>query len=127
MRSHGTGENEEQILARMEPLATELARISKLIFENEAAINFTMLSPYYAYSVYQAAVVHHRLWKQTNEERYKDMLAMLQLSLGYLARRWTLAGNFLFLSFSANMTNCDARVLYESATIRCSCTDTWTV
>jgi hypothetical protein len=45
MRFHGTGEDERQILSRMEPLATELARISQLIFENEAEINFTLLSP----------------------------------------------------------------------------------
>ncbi|KAE8445557.1 hypothetical protein EG329_013321 [Mollisiaceae sp. DMI_Dod_QoI] len=54
-----------------------------------------VLSPYLSYSLCQAAIVQHRLWKQTSSPTCKERLDMLKTILGEFTKRWTVAWQYL--------------------------------
>lgn len=57
-------------------------------------MNYDTASPYVPYSIYHAAIVQYRLWKQTGSERHKAALDSLKNVLKYLNRRWLISGMF---------------------------------
>jgi hypothetical protein len=82
-----------QILSSMEPLSKQIAEFSKRLFGDGNSIDYGTLSPYVPYSLYQSAVVQHRLWNQTGHEDHKTALASLKEILGHFRKRWLIAGN----------------------------------
>jgi hypothetical protein len=82
-----------QILSSMEPLSKRIAEFSKQLFGDGNGIDYGTLSPYVPYSLYQSAVVQHRLWNQTGHEDHKSALASLKEILGHFRKRWLIAGN----------------------------------
>jgi hypothetical protein len=48
-------------------------------------------SPYLPYSLYQAAVVDHRLWTQSGHLIYKQRLDTLKAIIGNFTKRWMVA------------------------------------
>jgi hypothetical protein len=78
----------------MEPLSTQLVQFSSALFSTGEDVDYGTFSPYVPLSLYQAAVVQLRLWKQTGEECYWQGLSSLKRTLGYFGRRWTIAGKW---------------------------------
>lgn len=50
-----------------------------------------LFSPFVPYSIYQAAVVHHNLWKQTHLMVYHTGFETLRSSLQRTGKRWLIA------------------------------------
>jgi hypothetical protein len=50
-----------------------------------------VFSPYLPHSLYQAAMVYHRLWTQSGHIVYKQRLDKLKAIIGNLAKRWMVA------------------------------------
>lgn len=50
-----------------------------------------IFSPYLPYSLYQAAVVYHRLWTQSGHLIYRQRLDMLKAIIGNFTKRWMVA------------------------------------
>jgi hypothetical protein len=81
-----------QILSSMEPLSKQIAEFSRRLFGNGEGIDYSSLSPYVPYSLYQSAVVQYQLWKQTDHAVHKAALDSLKEILGYFSKRWLIAG-----------------------------------
>jgi hypothetical protein len=60
-------------------------------------------SPYLPYSLCQAAIVQHRLWKQTGSLICKQRLDMLKTILGEFTHRWMVACKS---NLSVRVVNC---------------------
>lgn len=82
------------ILKSIEFISTQIVEFSEYLFRDLDKIKYNMMSPFVPQSLYQAAIVQFRLWKQTNEMRYKNALDSLKNILGHFNKRWLVAGMF---------------------------------
>ena len=55
-------------------------------------LEYQTMSPLIPYSLYQAAVVQFRLWKQSDRDAYKKGLDVLTGALAQFNKRWLIAG-----------------------------------
>ena len=90
--SHEHEEEKIQILKSQEEWSMRIAQYSRHLFGDADNINYELLSPFIPYSLYQAAVVQYRMWKQTAERLHNEALDSLKTVLGYFNKRWLVAG-----------------------------------
>jgi hypothetical protein len=79
----------------MEATSKRIVEFSSLLFGDVEKINYDRLSPFVPHSLYQAAVVQLRSFKQTNEIKYKENLDSIKTILGYFNKRWIGTGKYL--------------------------------
>jgi hypothetical protein len=94
------------MLSRNPDNAFERHRIQRLTEETAfGALNFAaaascdregnypldVFSPYLPHSLYQAAMIYHRLWTQSGLLIYKQRLDTLKAIIANLAKRWMVA------------------------------------
>ncbi|KAK5118542.1 hypothetical protein LTR85_008007 [Meristemomyces frigidus] len=92
----GRHENcDRDVLSAMKPLSTRITGFSRRLFGNGEGIDYGTLSPYIPLSLYQAAVVQSRLYRQTGEYGHGEALLSLKQILGYFNKRWLVAGFYL--------------------------------
>jgi hypothetical protein len=85
-------ESRTNTLKSLEYISTQIVEFSEYLFRDLDKIKYNLMSPFVPQSLYQAAIVQFRLWKQTNETRYKNALDSLRQILGYFNKRWLVAG-----------------------------------
>ena len=98
--------NKQQILTSIESYSEQITQFSAYLFGDEEKINFETFSPFVPFSLYQAAAVQLRLWKQRNEMVHMEALHSLKKILGYFSRRWLTASmpeNALFLYSTSDL------------------------
>jgi hypothetical protein len=90
----GNLDNDSRIstLKSLEYISTQIFEFSEYLFRDLGKVKYNMMSPFVPQSLYQAAIVQFRLWKQTNETRYKTALDSLKQILGHFNKRWLVAG-----------------------------------
>jgi hypothetical protein len=81
-----------QLLQSIESCALYISQFSQHLFSDMEAVPLDTMSPFIPYSIYQAAIVQFRLWKQTQDSKYKEMFDSLQGILDFFGRRWENAG-----------------------------------
>jgi len=79
------------ILISMEETSVRITAFSKHLFTNEELLDYSTMSPFIPYSIYQSAVMQYRLWKQTGQFEFKENLDSLKNVLDILGRRWMVA------------------------------------
>jgi hypothetical protein len=79
-------------LKSLEYISTQTFEFSEYLFRDLDKVKYNVMSPFVPQSLYQAAIVQFRLWKQTNETRYKNAFDSLKQILGYFNKRWLVAG-----------------------------------
>jgi hypothetical protein len=91
-------QNTENIFDRQHVLRSiEETALGALIFaeaaygDQEGNYPPEIFSPYLPYSLYQAAIVHHRLWIQTGRSVYQQRLGTLKTIIGQFTKRWMVA------------------------------------
>jgi hypothetical protein len=80
----------------MKPAALSIADFSRRLFAgalNDEDADISTLSPYVPYSLYQAAVIHHRLWNWSADDTHAQALDALKDILRLFKKRWAVAGN----------------------------------
>lgn len=82
----------DRALILMEPLSAQIAEFSSRLFGTGEDLEYGTFSPYVPLSLYQAAVVQHRLWKRTGDASHEGTLHSLKKILGFFHRRWAVAG-----------------------------------
>ncbi|PQE32184.1 Zn2Cys6 transcriptional regulator protein [Rutstroemia sp. NJR-2017a WRK4] len=100
----------EYMLSRNPDNASERRRVQRSIEETAfGALNFAaaayadqegnyptdVFSPYLPHSLYQAAILYHRLWTQRGHIVYKQRLDKLKAIIGNLTKRWMIAWHYL--------------------------------
>jgi hypothetical protein len=65
-----------------------LTFIEALYSDREENYPLEILSPYLPYSLCQAAIVQHRIWKQTGSPICNQRVEMFKNILGELTKRW---------------------------------------
>ncbi|KAH8807729.1 hypothetical protein F5884DRAFT_345902, partial [Xylogone sp. PMI_703] len=83
------------IINHLDVLSLRIAEYAARLFYDEKNIAYEFLSPFLPHALYQAAVMQFRLWKQTNELRYKEQCESLKTILMYYSRRWLVAEKYL--------------------------------
>jgi hypothetical protein len=83
-----------KILATVEPLSHKVLYYAAKLLGDPEKLNYREISPFIPQSLYQAAVVQHRLWKYKGTVHYKEGLNALRRILGYLKKRWLVAGMY---------------------------------
>jgi hypothetical protein len=71
---------------------TLLFKLAEAEFRNSGNFRYETISPFLSYSLFQAAVVHHRLWRLNNDPTIKHSFEMLKSLLNDIRRRWLVAG-----------------------------------
>jgi len=61
-----------------------------------AQVDIASVSPFPPHNLYLAALTHDRIWRETGNRRSKEEKDELVVMLTYCARRWIIAGEFLF-------------------------------
>jgi hypothetical protein len=114
LSGHLDNESKTNTLKSVEYISTQIVQFSEYLFRDLDKIRYNMMSPFVPQSLYQAAIVQFRLWKQTNETRYKNALDSLKQILGHFNQRWLVAG--LCDSFvGKSETNNSDRKIFGSA------------
>lgn len=81
-----------QRLRSIEECALCISQFSQHLFSDMEAVPLDTMSPFIPYSLYQAAIIQFRLWKQTQDHKYKELFNSLQGILDFFSRRWENAG-----------------------------------
>lgn len=76
----------------IESCASRIFGFSKALFAVPDSVDPSVMSPFTAYSQYQAALVMLRFWKETGDEVYRERMGILKSVLGSFGRRWIGAG-----------------------------------
>ncbi|KAE9377603.1 hypothetical protein N431DRAFT_478809 [Stipitochalara longipes BDJ] len=85
-----------QILQSIEDTSIRALTFAEASYcEREENYPSEILSPYLPYSLCQAAIVQHRLWKQSNSPACKRRLDTLKAILGEFTNRWMVAWQYL--------------------------------
>jgi hypothetical protein len=82
-----------EMLHSLQSSSMQIAQFSRQLFGDIENMDYSTFSPLVPYSLYQAAVVQYRWWKQTDEEIHKMALESLKEVLGSFNRRWLIAGD----------------------------------
>lgn len=77
---------------KLEDLSTQIAGFTLRLFGDVEQINYSQLSPYVPYCVYQSAVIQTKLWRDCRDDLYMERATWLKTFLGLLDRRWRAAG-----------------------------------
>ncbi|KAH6663510.1 hypothetical protein B0J14DRAFT_257906 [Halenospora varia] len=90
-------ENRRTIIQSIEASSLRTAHFTHGLYGDANIMPVEDMSPFQAYSQYQAGVVFLRLWKETGEAVYKDMLNNYKTLMKAFARRWIAARKYLDL------------------------------
>ncbi|KAK0761215.1 hypothetical protein N5P37_006162, partial [Trichoderma harzianum] len=74
-----------------EHTALETTRYCRKLFEDEEAINYSCLSPFVPYALYQSAVIQLQLLQRDPNAKYEDNVDFLKQVLRNFGKRWMLA------------------------------------
>lgn len=85
----------DEIIAKLDDISTQIAGFTKRLFGDVSTIDFSQISPYIPYCVYQSAVVQGGLWREGRGDVYKEREAWLKVVLGYFGRRWKSTERYL--------------------------------
>jgi hypothetical protein len=91
---HDNQLNKLRVADSMKSASVRLAEFSRLLFADLDTINITVMSPLIPYSLYEAAIVEFRSWKENKESFCKQRFDVLRTVLGHFRRRWLVAGTF---------------------------------
>lgn len=80
------------ISTSLETTSTRIAIFSNHLFADLSKVDINKMSPLVPYSLYQAAILQHRLLTRTGEATYQVNLASLKMILGNFRKRWLVAG-----------------------------------
>lgn len=78
-----------------EHTSLEMTRYSRKLFGDEEKIDYSSLSPFVPYAVYQSAVIQLQLQKRNPQEKYEDNIDFLKQVLRKFNKRWLLAGKVM--------------------------------
>jgi hypothetical protein len=84
--------DETEASQKLEELSTQIAGFTLRLFGDIEQINYSQLSPYVPYCVYQSAVIQEKLWRDRNEDICMERATWLKKFLELLNRRWRAAG-----------------------------------
>lgn len=82
----------DAISTSLESTSTRIAVFSNRLFADVSKVDINKMSPLVPYSLYQAAILQHRLFVRTGETNYQANLASLKMILGNFRKRWLIAG-----------------------------------
>lgn len=105
---HDNQLNQLRVADSMKAASVRLAEFSRLLFADVDAINITAVSPLIPRSLYEAAIVEFRSWKENKEMFCKQRFDVLRTVLGHFSRRWLIAGTLLHLSISLSKSRAHA-------------------
>lgn len=88
-------EDRRTIIQSIEASSLRTAHFTHGLYGDVNRMPVESMSPFQAYSQYQAGVVFLRLWKETGEVVYRDMLNNYKTLLNAFARRWIAAKKYL--------------------------------
>jgi hypothetical protein len=80
------------VIDKLDHISTQKSNFLYRLLHDLDAIDYSLLSPYTCYCVYQAAVVQMRLWIERREQVYQQRVSWLKTVLEILDRRWRAAG-----------------------------------
>jgi hypothetical protein len=90
--SAGTTEERGRLLKSIEETSLRVITFAEASYsDREENYPSEVLSPYLPYSLCQAAIIQHRLWKQTDDPIYKRHRDSLKNILGEFTKRWMVA------------------------------------
>ncbi|KAL6816182.1 hypothetical protein V8C40DRAFT_254667 [Trichoderma camerunense] len=78
-----------------EHTALETTRYCRKLFGDEEAINYSCLSPFVPYALYQSAVIQMQLLQRDPTAKYEDNIEFLKQVLRNFGKRWMLASKYL--------------------------------
>ncbi|CAG8956587.1 hypothetical protein HYFRA_00003976 [Hymenoscyphus fraxineus] len=87
-------ENRKHLLNSMETCASRIFGFSSVLFAEPEKVDSSIMSPFTAYSQYQAALVMLRFWKETGEVIYRERMEVLRMVLRIFGGRWVGAGRY---------------------------------
>lgn len=93
MLGPGTSTINAANLRAMHPIAAQIDHYSRRCYDEQAELEH--LSPYTPLSLYQAAVVHSRLYRLDGHSANREALLSLEGKLRFFARRWASAGKLI--------------------------------
>lgn len=74
-----------------EHTALEMTRYCRKLFGDEEAINYSSLSPFVPYALYQSAVIQLQLLQRDPKAKYEENIEFLRQVLSNFGKRWMLA------------------------------------
>ena len=83
-----------RILSMLEKASTAMVEFSAYLFGDPDKLDYTTMSPFVPYSLYQAGVVQFRLWKHTGALHHRESLDSVKKILRFFRRRWLIGGMF---------------------------------
>ncbi|CAG8976978.1 hypothetical protein HYALB_00009772 [Hymenoscyphus albidus] len=87
-------ETRKHLVNSMETCTSRIFGFSSVLFAEPEKVDSSIMSPFTAYSQYQAALVMLRFWKETREVIYRERMEVLRMVLGIFGRRWVGAGRY---------------------------------
>lgn len=107
----GYGTKADRCPAKLsEHTALEMTRYCRKLFEDEEAINYSCLSPFVPYALYQSAVIQLQLLNCSPQAKYEENVNFLKQILRNFSKRWLLAGKVVLKRYvsTANTNNSKA-------------------
>jgi hypothetical protein len=90
--SRGISFDKDYVLRAIEKVAYGALTFSYAAYgDREGNYPPEIFSPYLPHSLCQAAIIHHRLWRQTSRHVYKERLDLLKSIIGNFTKRWMVA------------------------------------
>ena len=83
-------------------LASSLARlnsISRRFNDKIEQVNIEAISPFPPRSLYKAASIQYRIWKQTGDRKWLESSDAITLMLTCFSKRWMNAGTTIIIDF----------------------------
>ena len=81
-------------------LASSLTRmnsISRRFNDKIEQVNIEAISPFPPRSLYKAASIQYRIWKQTGDRKWLESADAMKLMLTYFSKRWMNAGTSIII------------------------------
>jgi hypothetical protein len=78
-----------------EHTSLEMTRYCRKLFSDEEAINYSCLSPFVPYALYQSAVIQLQLVKHSPQAQYEENISFFKQVLKNFNKRWLIAGEVI--------------------------------
>lgn len=85
----------ELVSQSMQSTSDRIDAFSSSLFSDMSLVNIDNLSPFIPYSLYQAAIIQHRLFRQTGKQSHQQAIISLKSILDTFKQRWLIAGKII--------------------------------